>query len=76
MATEKLSMRKFREILKLKYEQDFTNRTIGKSIGISASTVSTYLSRAKLAGVTWPLPPDLDDNKLSNLSSTNFVNKK
>lgn len=67
MATEKLSMRKFREILKLKYEQGFTNRTIGKSVGISASTVSTYISRAKLAGVTWPLPADMDDNKLSTL---------
>ncbi|MBV9355562.1 MAG: transposase, partial [Chloroflexi bacterium] len=35
-------------------------RQIGQSVGISASTAQGYLKRAKQAGVSWPLPDDLD----------------
>src|SRR5207237_9357895 len=37
---------------------------IAKSLGLSQGAVSGYLSRARAAGVSWPLPADLDDEQL------------
>ncbi|HCD9287893.1 TPA: IS21 family transposase [Legionella pneumophila] len=64
MPTEKLSMRKIREVLRLRYESGLNNRDIAMSVAISASTVSTYLSRAKMFNVTWPLPASMSDDEL------------
>ena len=64
MPTEKLSMRKIREVLKLRYENGFNNRAIANCVGISPSTVSGYLSRAKMFGLNWPLPEQLSDEQL------------
>lgn len=64
MPTEKLSMRKIRELFRLHYEHGCSNREIAISLGISPSTVSTYLNRAKLSGLTWPFPADWDDEHL------------
>lgn len=61
MSAERLSMRKLREVLRLHYEQRLAGRAIARSVSASASTVSGYLGRAKVAGLTWPLPPELDD---------------
>ena len=55
MPTEKLSMRKIRDVLRLHHESGLSNRAIAISVDISASTVSGYLSRAKMFGVSWPI---------------------
>jgi DNA-directed RNA polymerase specialized sigma24 family protein len=52
-------MRKIEEILRLKYESGLSHRAIGQSCAISAGTVSDYISRAKAAGLSWPLPEGL-----------------
>src|SRR6516225_5167876 len=39
-------------------------RAIAKSLGLSQGAVSGYLSRARAAGVVWPLPDDVDDVQL------------
>lgn len=57
-------MRKIREVLRLRYESGLNNRDIAMSVAISASTVSTYLSRAKMFNVTWPLPASMSDDEL------------
>ena len=44
MAKERLSMRKIREILRLKYECHLTDRQIAKSCLVARSTVANYLS--------------------------------
>jgi transposase len=67
MAKERLSMRKIREILRLKYESDLTDRQIAKSCCVARSTVACYLSRAKSVGLTWPIPADLCDTDISHL---------
>jgi len=64
MAAEKLSMRKILDILRLHYSEGLSNRAIASNLGISAGTVSYYLGRARVAGVSWPLPPDLNEEEL------------
>ena len=46
MAQRRLSMRKIKEILRLKYEAKLTNRQIAQSCKLARSTIATYLERA------------------------------
>ena len=57
-------MRKIREILRLKWEQGLTNRKIARSCSISHVTVAEYVRRAEGAGLSWPLPAELDETEL------------
>lgn len=67
MAKERLSMRKIKEILRLKWGCSLSNRQVGISCSISHSTVADYILRAKLAGLSWPLEPGMDDAALEIL---------
>ncbi len=62
MAAERLPMRKLREIIRLKLQAGHSGRAIARACGLSPSTVGEYLGRIALAGLTWPLPPELDDD--------------
>lgn len=64
MAQERLTLRKIREILRLKEEAGLSNRAIARACKISNSTVGDYLRRAGAAGVHWPLPEDADEDEL------------
>jgi len=64
MPGERLSMRKIREVLRLRYVQGLNQRAIGQSLRMSVGAVNTCLSRARRAGVEWPLPDGLDDSQL------------
>ena len=67
MARRRLSMRKIKEVLRLKWDHNLSNRQIATSCSVSHSTVTEYLIRAKQAGLSWPLPDELDDAALENL---------
>jgi len=67
MAQERLSMRTIREVLRLKWECRLSNRAIARSCRLAHSTVGEYLERARAAGLSWPLPGDLDDDRLEQL---------
>lgn len=67
MPTERLSMRRIRDLLRLKYAQGLSSRAIASSLSISKGAVGAYLSRVRAAGLSWPLPPDLDDDALELL---------
>ena len=67
MPGERLSMRKIRELLRLRWEQRLPQRVIGRSLRLSQAAVSEYLSRARRADLTWPLPDNLDDARLEAL---------
>ncbi|MFH1184421.1 MAG: IS21 family transposase [Chloroflexota bacterium] len=60
-------MRKIREVLRLKWECRLTNRAIARSGSISHSTVGEYVQRAQAAGLSWPIPADLDEDALFRL---------
>lgn len=60
-------MRKIREVLRLRHDHHLTTRAIGVSCSIGRSTASEYLQRAHDAGLSWPLPADLDDEALESL---------
>jgi transposase len=67
MAQERLSMRKIREVLRLKWDCGLSNRAIARSCRIAHSTVSEYVRRAEAAGLSWPLPESLDEDRLFQL---------
>ena len=64
MPAERLPMRQIRELLRLRFSSGLSQRAIGHSLGLSQAAVSEYLSRARCAGVSWPLPEALDDAQL------------
>ena len=64
MPAERLSMRKVREVLRLKYACGASVRTIARSVGVGHSTVAEYLRRTAVIGITWPVPAEIDDAEL------------
>ena len=57
-------MRQVREVLRLKHACGRSLREAGAAVGISAATAMEYVRRAAAAGVTWPVPGELDDSAL------------
>ena len=64
MTQEKLSVRKIREILRLKYEVGLSNRAIARACCISNSTVGDYVVRARRAGLAWPVAEERTEEEL------------
>ena len=53
MATERLSMRQIREILRQKWCLGRSHRAVAESLGIGSGTVGTTVLRARAAGLDW-----------------------
>lgn len=64
MPAKRLSMRKIKEVLRLRWANGLSKRKTAQSCGISRPAVDEYLRRAEEAGLGWPLPADLDDGTL------------
>ena len=64
MATERLSMRKTREILRQKWELGRTHRQVAASVGLSLGAVALTLGRATGAGLDWAVAQTLSDAAL------------
>ena len=62
MPTERLLMRQIREVLRLHHSVGMSQRAVARSLNLAQGTVSKYLNRTRRAGLTWPLPPELDDD--------------
>lgn len=67
MANRRTHMRQVRQVLRHRHEAGLGQRAIASSLGMSRDAVRSCLDRAKAAMVTWPLPPDLDDDQLDAL---------
>jgi len=57
-------MRKLKEVLRLRFELGLRQNQIARSCSISQGAVSQYLKRARMAGVTWPLPEGWKEGRL------------
>src|SRR5438094_149748 len=64
MATERLSMRQTREILRQKWSLGRTHREVAQSLGISCGAVGTTVLRARAAGLAWAQVEALADEAL------------
>ncbi len=60
-------MRKIKEVLRLKFDNQLSKRQIAQSCSIAHSTVSEYLRRFRQASLSWPVPEEIDDNQLEQL---------
>jgi len=64
MPGQRLPMRQVREVLRLKHVCGHSGHQIAAMVGVSRYTVAEYLRRAAVVGITWPVPPGLDDAAL------------
>ena len=62
-AKRELTMRQLRHMLRLAHE-GVSAREMGRRLGVARSTIQDNLKRATTAGVSWPLPEELDDAAL------------
>src|SRR6204780_3360322 len=66
VAQARLSVRKIREILRLRAE-GFSEREMARGVGVARSSIQICLWRAERAGIGWPVPVELDDAALEAL---------
>ena len=64
MPAERLSMRKVREVLRLKHELGLSYRAISDATGIGKTAAAEYVHRAAVIGITWPVPEAVGDADL------------
>ena len=64
MAKMRVSMRKIREVLRLRHELGLSVRQVREATGVGKTAVSEYVSRAKVIGITWPIPGEISDAEL------------
>jgi transposase len=67
MAQKGLSMRKVREVLRLRWGVGLAVHQVAASCQVSPSTVLEYERKARGAGLSWPLPEGMDDTQLERL---------
>lgn len=67
MGKRRLSMRKIREVLRLKLGGGLSARQVAGALNISPATVTDLVRRASAAGIAWPLAEDTDDDTLEKL---------
>ena len=64
MPRPRAAMRKIREALRLCLAEGLSPTLAGIAAGLPRSTVRRYVIKAAEAGLSWPLPPELDDRDL------------
>ncbi len=57
-------MRKIHTVLRLYHQAGLSQREISRSLKIGYGTVGNYLTRARNAGLSWPLSPGMDERML------------
>ena len=61
---KRTGMTDIKDILRHRHDLGLPRAQIAAAVGVSAGTVSHVLDRALAAGLSWPLPGDLDDEAL------------
>ena len=57
-------MRKIREVLRLTHEVRLSVREVSEATGLSKTAVAEHVRRARVIGITWPVPDGVDDAEL------------
>jgi transposase len=65
MAQERLSMRKIKDVLRLKYTAELSHRQVAASLGIGKSVVANYWRAACAQGLTWETVSAMTEEDLS-----------
>jgi transposase len=60
-------MRKFKEVLRLRFGLGLNQSQVARSCSIGQATVHRYLEKAAAAGLSWPLPESWDDERLEEM---------
>jgi transposase len=64
MPTERIAMRRVREMLRLNRDAGLGVRDVARRTGVTPSTLREMLGRFERSGLGWPLPLDLSDADL------------
>ncbi len=67
MPAKRMTMRKIRDVLRLRLAAGLSIRQIKDSTKISVGAIQKLLSKANALGLSWPLPAELDDSQLAQL---------
>lgn len=67
MPALRLDMRLVKEVFRLKFAARLSHRQIAAALRIGIGTVSNYLAAFERAGLSYPLPAELDDRELGQL---------
>src|SRR5436189_6128285 len=67
MPAERLSMRKVRDVLRLRHTLGMSFREISEATGVGKTVVGEYVRRAKVIGIAWPVPEAITDAELERL---------
>jgi transposase len=60
-------MRKVKEVLRLKYDCNLSERDIARTCQVSRSTIADYLMKAKAAGLGWPEADTLSEAQINEI---------
>lgn len=64
MSRPRTDMRNVRQILRLTLGEGLSRSRVSVATGVPPTTITDCLTRARAAGLGWPLPADLDDAEL------------
>ena len=67
MVNRRSDMRRIRDVLHYCLDKKFSNRQIARVTGISHTATAKYVKRFSEAGMSWPLPDDVDDLSLIHI---------
>lgn len=64
MPGERISMRKIKEILRLRYTANLSYTQIAASLKISVGVAHKIIKKAEVLGLSWPISEEIDDGEL------------
>jgi len=67
MANKRITMRKVRELLRLRFEQNISARKAAKIVGVGKTAASQYVSGFKASGLHISKIPGISDSELLNI---------
>ncbi len=67
MTAKRITMRKMREVLSLRFDAGLSIRQISASTKISVGAIQKLLVKANELALSWPLSDKLDDSELARL---------